>query len=729
MGTGYTRNDASNNIATGNVINAADLDGEFDAIVTAFGTSGHTHDGTAAEGGPVTVVGPVQDFVVSAGEIKPKTTNTLDIGTASLQFKDMYIDGIAYIDGIGEDVLVATDKKIQLRDTAISINSSTDGQLDIDADGEVEIATGTLDVNATTTDISGTLTVGGTLTASSGGSLTGTWSNLGTVTTVDINGGTVDGAVIGGASAAAGTFTTLTATSLNSTAIGNSSASTGAFTTLTASTNLNVNSSTTITGILDEDNMASDSAAKLATQQSIKAYVDSQVGTADTLTEVLGNGNSTSGTNIVVTSGDSITTNTISETTSASGVTVDSLLIKDGGITAAGTSTFAGQTISNLGTVTTANIDGGTIDGTTIGGASAGAGTFTNLTATSADINGGTIDGATIGGSSAGAGTFTTLAATSINSTPIGNSSASTGAFTTLTATSLNSTAIGNSSASTGAFTTLTASSSLNINSSISVTGVLDEDNMASNSAVKLATQQSIKAYVDSQVDTVDTLAEVLAIGNSTGGTNLVVTSGDVITTNTINETTSASGVTIDGVILKDTSLTTATNTNLDLDPNGSGKVVFKGNATKGAGQFILNCENNSHGIVIKGPPHSAAASYTLTLPNTDGDANQVLKSDGSGTLDWATPFALSNQTLATNGSTNIGSLQVRWGEVSNPTNGDTVSFTSAFSTACLNVQTTATHSGAANEGFAVNTLTTSGFDVQLSDGSVDGFYYLAIGH
>jgi len=729
MGTGYTRNDASNNIATGNVINAADLDGEFDAIVTAFGTSGHTHDGTAAEGGPVTVVGPVQDFVVSASEIKPKTTNTLDIGTSALQFKDIYIDGTAYIDGIGEDVLVATDKKIQLRDTAISINSSTDGQLDIDADGEVEIATGTLDVNATTTDISGTLTVGGTLTASSGGSLTGTWSDLGTVTTVDINGGTVDGAVIGGASAAAGTFTTLTATSLNSTAIGNSSASTGAFTTLTASTSLNVNSSTTITGVLDEDNMASNSAAKLATQQSIKAYVDSQVGTADTLTEVLGNGNSTGGTNIVVTSGDSITTNTISETTSASGVTVDSLLIKDGGITAAGTSTFAGQTISNLGTVTTANIDGGTIDGTTIGGASAGAGTFTNLTATSADINGGTIDGATIGGSSAGAGTFTTLAATSINSTPIGNSSASTGAFTTLTATSLNSTAIGNSSASTGAFTTLTASSSLNINSSISVTGVLDEDNMASNSAVKLATQQSIKAYVDSQVDTVDTLAEVLAIGNSTGGTNLVVTAGDVITTNTINETTSASGVTIDGVILKDTSLTTATNTNLDLDPNGSGKVVFKGNATKGAGQFILNCENNSHGIVIKGPPHSAAASYTLTLPNTDGDANQVLKSDGSGTLDWVTPLALSSQTLATNGSTNIGSLQLRWGEVSNPTNGDTVSFTSAFSNACLNVQTTGTHSGAANEGFAVNTLTASGFDVQLSDGSVDGFYYLAIGH
>jgi len=81
--------------------------------------------------------------------------------------------------------------------------------------------------------------------------------------------------------------------------------------------------------------------------------------------------------------------------------------------------------------------------------------------------------------------------------------------------------------------------------------------------------------------------------------------------------------------------IVTTSNADIDLDPNGSGVVVFKGNATKGAGQFKLNCEQNSHGIVIKGPPHSANASYTLTLPNTDGSANEVLKTDGSGNLDW----------------------------------------------------------------------------------------------
>jgi hypothetical protein len=76
---------------------------------------------------------------------------------------------------------------------------------------------------------------------------------------------------------------------------------------LTASTSLNIASSTTVTGILDEDNMASDSATKLATQQSIKAYVDAQVGTVDTLAEILANGNTTGGTDIAVSTGDDIT--------------------------------------------------------------------------------------------------------------------------------------------------------------------------------------------------------------------------------------------------------------------------------------------------------------------------------------------------------------------------------------------------------------------------------------
>ena len=63
---------------------------------------------------------------------------------------------------------------------------------------------------------------------------------------------------------------------------------------------------------------------------------------------------------------------------------------------------------------------------------------------------------------------------------------------------------------------------------------------------------------------------------------------------------------------------------------------VVTGDSTNGSGQITLNCENNSHGVKIKGPPHSAAATYTLTLPNNDGDAGDALISDGSGNLSWS---------------------------------------------------------------------------------------------
>ena len=75
---------------------------------------------------------------------------------------------------------------------------------------------------------------------------------------------------------------------------------------ITTNTSLNIASSTTVTGILDEDDMSSNSATKLATQQSIKAYVDAQVGAVDTLAEVLGNGNTTGGTAIQMTTTDEL---------------------------------------------------------------------------------------------------------------------------------------------------------------------------------------------------------------------------------------------------------------------------------------------------------------------------------------------------------------------------------------------------------------------------------------
>ena len=116
--------------------------------------------------------------------------------------------------------------------------------------------------------------------------------------------------------------------------------------------------------------------------------------------------------------------------------------------------------------------------------------------------------------------------------------------------------------------------------------------------------------------------------------------------------------------------IVTVSNGDIDFDPDGNGRVVFKGNATHGSGEFMLNCEQNSHGIVIKGPPHSAAASYTLTLPNNIVNG-QFLKTDSSGNLSWA-PSGSSSRTT-TNAST--GSIaQTASANITIPTPGKTFS-------------------------------------------------------
>lgn len=98
--TGYARVDSVNNIADGNIINASDLDGEFDGVAAAFNAStGHVHDGSAANGAPITKVGPTQDVVVSATTVLPKTSATVDIGSSSLKFKDFFFSGAGSVTG------------------------------------------------------------------------------------------------------------------------------------------------------------------------------------------------------------------------------------------------------------------------------------------------------------------------------------------------------------------------------------------------------------------------------------------------------------------------------------------------------------------------------------------------------------------------------------------------------------------------------------------------------
>ena len=74
----------------------------------------------------------------------------------------------------------------------------------------------------------------------------------------------------------------------------------------------------------------------------------------------------------------------------------------------------------------------------------------------------------------------------------------------------------------------------------------------------------------------------------------------------------------------------------LNLVSDGSNpSLIAKGTSGVSEGYIQLNCAENSHGVKIKSPPHSAGQSYTLTLPQSITN-NTFLKTDGSGNLSFA---------------------------------------------------------------------------------------------
>ena len=112
---------------TGDTILAAHSNDEFNQLLASFNaTTGHTHDGTAGEGGPVTSIrdantlnrvlvdstnnhlefyvnvssSSVQQLRIQDGAIVPITDNDIDLGTSSLEFKDAFFDGTVEADAI-----------------------------------------------------------------------------------------------------------------------------------------------------------------------------------------------------------------------------------------------------------------------------------------------------------------------------------------------------------------------------------------------------------------------------------------------------------------------------------------------------------------------------------------------------------------------------------------------------------------------------------------------------
>ena len=164
MGATYTR---QSSYTDGDVITAAHTNDEFNQLLAAFASStGHTHDGTTAEGGAITkLLGNTLTF--GAGTAGTDITITFDGETSDGVL--LWKEDEDYFE-FSDDILIASTEKLQFRDTAIYINSSADGQLDLVADTEIQLAATTVDLNGNL-DVSGSITLGGTAITSTAAEL------------------------------------------------------------------------------------------------------------------------------------------------------------------------------------------------------------------------------------------------------------------------------------------------------------------------------------------------------------------------------------------------------------------------------------------------------------------------------------------------------------------------------------------------------------------------------
>ena len=187
------------------------------------------------------------------------------------------------------------------------------------------------------------------------------------------------------------------------------------------------------------------------------------------------------------------------------------------------------------------------------------------------------------------------------------------------------STLVGSNTFTNKTLTSATLTSPV-LNTAVSGTAVLDEDNMASNSATKLATQQSIKAYTDATLaaqdldfapdsgtgQSVDLFSQTF---NISGGTEIGSTgSGTTVTLATTSNVVTLTGSqtlsnkTFTGAILASHTLT-GTNSGLGI---GNGAIIFEG-ATADAHETSLDAQNPTQDNVITIPDASMTAITTAT--------------------------------------------------------------------------------------------------------------------
>ena len=525
MGATYTRQEASN-ITDGSVIEASHLNNEYNQLEAAFASlTGHSHDGTAAEGGYVPLIADAdaknkilvdtgsnrfgiftevggtatEQFRFQDGAIVPVTDNDIDLGTGALEFKDAYFDGVVYTDSLAlptttiTDILdednmasdsasaLATQQSIkayvdaQVTAQDLDFIADTGGALNIDLDSETLTFTGGTGIDTSGSGNAVTFAIDSTVATLTG---TQTLTNK-TLTTPVISTITNTG--------------TLTLPTSTDTLVGRATTDTLTNKTLTSAV---LNGTISGTSIKDEDDMVSDSASHLATQQSIKAYVDAQVTAQDldfqgdsggalsidldseTLTIAGGTGIDTSGSlnTLTVAIDSTVATLTGTQTLTNKTLTSPTLTTPVLNTSVSGTAFLDDDTFATASATTLASSE------------SIKAYVDSQVTAQDLDFQGDSGGALSIDLDSE---TLTIAGGTGIDTS---------GSLNTLTV-AIDSTVATLTGSQTLTNKTLTSPV---LNGTLSGTAFLDEDNMASDSATAVASQQSIKAYVDAQVTAQD---------------------------------------------------------------------------------------------------------------------------------------------------------------------------------------------------------------------------------
>jgi len=639
MGNTYTR---QSSYSDGDVITAAHTNDEFNQLLAAFqASSGHTHDGTANEGGPITkMLGT--SLTLGDGTASTDITVTFDGETNDGVLK--WMEDEDYFE-FSDDILVASTEKLQFRDTAIYINSSTDGQLDLVADTEIQIAATTIDMNGNA-DISGNLGIGGNLT------VTGTTTfNGGTLTLGDANtdnivfGGEVDSDIIPdddnthdlGSSGKQwkdiyiNGVAYLDAIDFNGTAISATAAE------------LNIidgDTSATSTTLADADRVVVNDAGtmKQVALTDFETYFESALDTLSNVTTVgaLNSGSITSGFGTIDTGSSTITTTGL---ITGGSLDIDDVVINGSTIghtddtdlitVANGVVTVAGEI-----SVTTLDIGGTNVTSTATelnlldGVSGLVQADFTKLAAvdaTAAELN--IMDGDTTATSTTladadrvvvnDAGTMKQVALTDFetyfesaldtlsNVTTVGalNSGSITSGFG----------AIDNGSSAITTTGTVTYGSLSD--GSITITAFVDEDDMTSNSATLVPTQQSVKAYVDAQIT-----AEDLDVTTDSGTIDIDLDSETLTIAGGTGLSSSASSTTVTmAVDAAQTGITSVVNSSLELGRDADNRIKF------GTDNQIIFEVDGGDNVIFKTNGEIEASSLDIS---GDADIDGTLEAD-----------------------------------------------------------------------------------------------------